>query len=94
MDDVSLLPNAAVVEMVTTPQEGWVDAIACRELGLLAMELGAGRTKLGQNIQSEVGILLRAKVGTLLKPGSVLAEVHAANSEAAAMVRRTSPERF
>ena len=86
LDDVSLLPNAAAVEMVTTPQEGWVDAIACRELGLLAMELGAGRTKLGQNIQSEVGILLRAKVGTLLKPGSVLAEVHAASPEAAAMV--------
>jgi pyrimidine-nucleoside phosphorylase len=78
-----LLPTAPVVLPVLAKEEGWVAAISCRELGLVAMELGAGRKQLGDRIDPAVGIELHAKVGAHLHQGALLAEVHAADEAAA-----------
>ena len=83
IDDFSLLPQAPVVLPVTAVAEGWVERINCRELGLIAMELGAGRAKLGDAIRPDVGLTLHAKVGDLVHPGTVIAAVHAGDRTAA-----------
>jgi pyrimidine-nucleoside phosphorylase len=83
IDDFSLLPQAPVVLSVTMVAEGWVERINCRELGLIAMELGAGRAKLGDAIRPDVGLTLHAKVGDLVHPGTVIAAVHAGDRVAA-----------
>lgn len=85
LDDPSLLPQAAVIESVEAPVDGWVAGITCRELGLIAMRLGAGRTKLGEAIRPEVGLKVLAKIGDFVKKGRVIAEVHAATPGQAAI---------
>ncbi len=83
IDNYSLLPTAMVIKPAIAEVDGWVERIDCRELGLVAMRLGAGRTKLEDIIRPEVGIKLAAKVGDFLKKGMKIAEVHAATVEAA-----------
>lgn len=87
LDDISLLPQAAVVEPVKAPADGWVSGITCRELGLAAMRLGAGRTKLGEAIRPEVGLRVLAKIGDFVKAGAVIAQIYAANSNEAEAVK-------
>jgi pyrimidine-nucleoside phosphorylase len=83
IDDLARLPTAPVVLPVKAASEGWVERINCRELGLAAMELGAGRAKLGDPIQPDVGLVLHAKIGDRVQTGTVVAEVHAGNRIAA-----------
>jgi thymidine phosphorylase len=77
IDDLSLLPAAPVILPVYAENDGWISRIACRELGIIAMELGAGRSKIGDEIQPEVGLKIYAKIGDYLKSGDLLAEIHA-----------------
>jgi pyrimidine-nucleoside phosphorylase len=83
IDDETLLPTAEVVWPVQATEAGWVATISCRELGIVAMELGAGREQLGDVIDPAVGIELHAKVGDHLHPGALIAVIHAANEAAA-----------
>ncbi|HEY8463695.1 MAG TPA: thymidine phosphorylase [Bacillota bacterium] len=83
-DEPGLLPAAPVVRQVTARVSGWIAAIDCRELGLIAMELGAGRLRLDDVINPEVGLKLLVKIGTQLVPGTPVAEVHARNEADAA----------
>jgi pyrimidine-nucleoside phosphorylase len=78
IDDERLLPTAPVVLPVYAATAGWVATISCRKLGLVAMELGAGRERLGDAIDPAVGIELHAKIGDLVQPGALIAEIHAA----------------
>ena len=77
------LGSAAYVSAVPSATEGWVARIDCRSLGIAAMQLGAGREKLGDAIRPEVGLKIFAKVGDYVKKESIVAEVHAADASAA-----------
>lgn len=79
IEDPGLLPMATVIQSVAASNEGWIEGIDCRALGLAAMELGAGRNLLEDIIQPEVGLKLHAKVGDHLKKGQILAEIYAQN---------------
>jgi pyrimidine-nucleoside phosphorylase len=83
LDDLGLLPRAPVQLHVTSPRGGYVQAIAGRALGYAAIALGAGRTYKGQRIDHATGLVLRAKMGTPVARGDVLATVHARDDEAA-----------
>jgi pyrimidine-nucleoside phosphorylase len=88
IDDFSLLPSAPVVLPVKTATAGWVERINCRELGLIAMELGAGRVKLGDAIRPDVGLTLHVKVGEMVHSGAVIATVHAGDRMSAETAAR------
>jgi pyrimidine-nucleoside phosphorylase len=83
IEDPTLLPTAPVTRPVLASQAGWVAAIGCRQLGLVAMELGAGREELGAVVDPAVGIELHVKVGDYVKPGVELATVYARDVVAA-----------
>ncbi|HOJ76814.1 MAG TPA: pyrimidine-nucleoside phosphorylase [Bacillota bacterium] len=83
VDEPDLLPRAKVIKKVIADQEGWVERISCRELGLISMRLGSGRTKLEDVIYPEVGIVINKKVGDYIKAGEVIAEIHALTETAA-----------
>jgi pyrimidine-nucleoside phosphorylase len=83
LDDLRLLPQAPVKLQVTSPRAGYVQAIAGRDLGYAAIALGAGRTQKGQAIDHATGLVLRAKLGTQVARGEVLATIHARDEEAA-----------
>jgi pyrimidine-nucleoside phosphorylase len=81
--DRTLLPQAPVQRPVPAPQEGAVEAIDAREVGLASVALGAGRQKKGEPVDPAVGIILNAKVGDRISRGESLSTVHARDEAAA-----------
>jgi len=81
--DVSVLGDppsmsaASIVRPVLSPCDGTISAIDAMEVGLAAVELGAGRAKKDDPIDHAVGIVLDAKVGDHVSVGDNLFTVHA-----------------
>jgi pyrimidine-nucleoside phosphorylase len=71
-----LLPRAPLVADVRSPKSGYVTAIDARDVGLLAVALGAGRTRADAVVDPAVGIEFVAKPGDPVKRGAVLARLH------------------
>lgn len=71
---------------VTSTADGYVESFATMRIGLLAIELGAGRKKVDDVIDPLAGIVLRKKVGDRVEKGEVLAEVYTGNPSALAEV--------
>jgi len=86
IDEPDRLPRAAVRATVVAPTAGWVDAIDCKGLGLITMELGAGRRRTEDVIDPSVGIVLKAKVGSRVEEAEPLCEVHASSPQSLAAV--------
>ncbi len=81
VDDYDLLPGAKYTIPVLSPDSGYVRAIDALQVGLLAVELGAGRKTLGSKVNPGVGLRFRKKVGDRVEPGEVLVEVLAAEKK-------------
>ncbi len=77
LDDFSRLPQAGQVVPVCADRAGYVAAIDGRALGILAMDLGAGRRDRNDVLDLGVGIRVLAQVGQRLAPGDRLFEVYA-----------------
>ena len=82
--DTSLLPAAPVRRTVLAPRDGYIAAMEAKDIGLVSMHLGGGRATKEDVIDLSVGVLLAAKVGTYLRAGEPLAEIHAASEKDAA----------
>jgi pyrimidine-nucleoside phosphorylase len=76
VDDPALLPRATTLVEVASPLAGLVEAIDGEALGLAAMALGAGRTRVDERIDPAVGLVLCKKVGDRVRPGEPLLVVH------------------
>ncbi len=89
VDDPDRLPRAKVQVEVTSERAGWVTSIDPLELGLAAVELGAGRTRADQAVKPDVGVELTVTRGARVKKGLLLATVHADDrAKAKAMAAR------
>jgi len=76
LDDFSRMPQAARRVPVRAERGGHVQAIQGRALGLLAMELGAGRRQQGDQLDLGVGIRVHVQVGQRVEPGQTLLTLH------------------
>ncbi|HET9554663.1 MAG TPA: thymidine phosphorylase [Anaeromyxobacteraceae bacterium] len=76
VDDPGRLPRAAQVLPVAAPAAGVVEAIDAEAIGLAAMALGAGRTRVEDRVDPAVGIVLDRKVGDRVQAGEPLCHVH------------------
>ncbi len=85
-DDVSLLPRAKVRRLVSAPRAGYVASVDALELGLLAIELGAGRTRAEQRIDPGAGFELHVNVGARVERGAPLVTIHAKSAALARQV--------
>ena len=83
-DRLKLAPKKTEVK---APKAGWVRGIDALEIGLSGVMLGAGRTRSDQDVDHAVGITLKAKPGTKVKKGDLLAIVHHRKSNAAVTKR-------
>lgn len=61
--DPTKLPSAAHRIVLTAPGEGWVQAIDGEELGWIAVSLGAGRRRQGDEIDLAAGVVTHAVIG-------------------------------
>jgi thymidine phosphorylase len=77
------LPAAPSVEPVAAAQEGFVEAMDVRGIGLTIIELGGGRRLASDRIDHRVGLSGIVQVGETVMRGDPLAWVHAASPESA-----------
>jgi pyrimidine-nucleoside phosphorylase len=77
IDAPERLAQASLVETVTAPRTGFVKEVNAREVGLAAVDLGAGRAKKGDALDYAVGFLVHCKVGERVQKGQPLFTVHA-----------------
>ena len=75
IDDFSKFPQARFVEPVLAEKDGFITKINAEAMGLIAMELGAGRATKESAIDLAVGIVLNKKRGQEVKKGDVLAYI-------------------
>ncbi len=81
IEDTDKLPKAKYVLPVISEQEGFVNKILAEDIGLAAMELGAGRATKESSIDLAVGIVLNKKRGSKVSKGDTLAFIHANHEE-------------
>jgi thymidine phosphorylase len=77
LGDPPSLAEAEVITAVPAPRSGQIAGIDAREVGLAAVDLGAGRERKGAPINHAVGFVLNAKVGERVATGDTLFTVHA-----------------
>ena len=76
IDDPSRLPTTTHRVEVTSPQAGFVSAIACEQVGTACVVLGGGREKKEDLIDPAVGIVVHKKIGDAVSRGESLCTVH------------------
>jgi pyrimidine-nucleoside phosphorylase len=84
VDDPARLPQARVSETFTSPISGTVAIVDPRAIGWGLVELGAGRTRMDDDIDPSVGFIVTAKPGDRVDRGQPLATVRARDEAAAA----------
>jgi pyrimidine-nucleoside phosphorylase len=77
VDDEEKFPTARFIETVLSWESGYIGEVHAREIGLSAMELGAGREKKGDPVDHSVGIIVHKNVGQLVEKGAPLFTIHA-----------------
>lgn len=81
VEDTDKLPKAKYIVPVKSDREGYVTKINAQSIGLVAMELGAGRATKESTIDLAVGIVLNKKREEKVAKGDVIAYIHS-NDEA------------
>ena len=96
VDDTSKFPAAEYVEVVESPQNGYLSQIHARIVGEAAVALGAGRARKSDPIDHAVGFIIHHKVGDRVENGDPLFTVHANDKEKLSEARKAilSAHRF
>jgi pyrimidine-nucleoside phosphorylase len=84
VEDPARLPQAPLVETCTAPITGTVAMVDPRAIGWGLVELGAGRTRMDDEIDPSVGFVISVKPGDTVQKGQPLATVHARDGAAIA----------
>ncbi len=77
VDNPNGLPGAEFIVEVKAPKAGYISKINAQNIGIVAMELGAGRATKEDVIDLGVGIMMEKKRGAKLEEGDVIAYIHA-----------------
>ncbi len=77
IDNTDCFEKASFIIEVKAEKSGIISKIHAEELGLIAMELGAGRVTKESKIDLSVGIVLNKKRGDKVIKGDILAYIHA-----------------
>ena len=89
VDDPTELPTARLIQVVESPQSGYLDRIQARIVGEASVALGAGRAKKGDPVDHAVGLVIHHKVGDKVEKGEPLFTIHASDEQLLARARET-----
>jgi pyrimidine-nucleoside phosphorylase len=84
--DPALYPRPSYSIDVVSPASGYIASFATRQIGILAIDLGAGRKKIDDGVDPKAGIVLKKKLGDRLEKGEVFAVVMTDNQQAGSHV--------
>jgi len=76
VDDYSRLPSAPDRDTLKADRDGYVGVMRAEPVGRAAVGLGAGRDRLDATVDPAVGFTVLAPVGTRVKKGDGLVEIH------------------
>ena len=85
--DISFIKDTSKFKMskyefdVISDISGYVKKMKVEELGKISCMLGAGRMKKEDEIISEVGIIVKKKIGSFIKKGDIIAKVYSNDQE-------------
>lgn len=69
-------PSAAYTKNLIAPESGFIQSMDSYEIGMTAVELGAGRIRKDDLIDPSSGIVFYKKVGSYVEKGETIADVH------------------
>jgi pyrimidine-nucleoside phosphorylase len=76
LDNPAKYPASKFVAEVRNDSNGFITGYATMEVGLLAIELGAGRTKVDDIIDPKAGIVITKKIGDAVAAGELIATIY------------------
>lgn len=79
IENSELLPKAKYIVEVKSDRQGYVTKINSENIGLIAMELGAGRATKEDKIDLAVGLVLKKKRNDSVNIGDAIAYIHSNN---------------
>lgn len=94
LEDTGKFEKAEIIIPICSKVEGYVKEINAKEVGKIAGELGAGRVKKEDEIDSSVGIVLNKKVGDRVEKNEILAYIHSNSEEKTQIAKRKLEETF
>ncbi|MBN2346598.1 MAG: thymidine phosphorylase, partial [Candidatus Aminicenantes bacterium] len=80
-EDDALLPAARIREDLPAPETGWIAAIDSFEVGMAAIDTGAGRRRKEDAVSHGAGFVFHAKVGDKVEKGERLLTIHSDRPE-------------
>jgi pyrimidine-nucleoside phosphorylase len=83
VEDPGILPTAPITLEIPAADAGFVTAIDPLEIGLAAVAMGAGRTRVDQKVDPAVGIEILRPRGAFAAQGEPLARLHMRSRDAA-----------
>ena len=75
------LPKPKLIRELRAERSGLVELLDAEQVGLAAVELGAGRARKEDVVDHAAGLLVLKPLGAEVKTGDVLAELHAATED-------------
>lgn len=72
-------PKSKIIERIFAPSDGYLSSINNFEIGMSALELGAGRLTKDDIIDPKAGIIFKLKIGDFVKKGTEIAELHSSS---------------
>ena len=69
-------PRSKIREYVKSNKSGYLSKVDCYKLGMISVELGAGRLTKEDKIDPKAGIIFKYKIGDKITSGDVIAELH------------------
>ncbi len=72
-------PKSKIIERIFAPNNGYLETINNFEIGMAALELGAGRLTKDDIIDPKAGIIFKLKIGDFVKKGTEIAELHSSS---------------
>jgi len=69
-------PKSKFIRKIKAEKSGYIKSINNYQIGMAALELGAGRKTKTDKIDPKAGIVFKAKLGDKIKKGDVIAELH------------------
>lgn len=89
IEQPDLLPSSPFSETYNSKEEGYITELNALEIGVAAMNLGAGRATKESEIDYGAGILLKKKVGDYVKKGEALAILYSNKKDSLGLAKKS-----
>ena len=76
IENPDLYPKSKYSAKITASTTAYLKAVDTYEIGMAAIELGAGRKKIDDQIDPKAGIIFYPKIGDKINKGEVIAEIY------------------